>query len=301
MTTFPDDKKSKKKDEISKLQNELIENSKILEEEFNSIEIKNETKESPKTSKGKENWENFAKNTQNIVNKWESDWKELNQKKIEKRKERKRRRILGERINKGFIDTFFSNQKKAFNKKLEELEEGVSDDHPLTPKEIRQHRRLKRWEKRQELRNQRKQISREHRLEKFELSEETKANRRDFLESKKNIKKDYYKEQQENRQIIAQDRKEQRSVLSKNRKEASKEISTERQQVRKENWNRFLRLQKRKTQRFMKFQNRLWWKGYFTFLVEIILIVGFILFVLWIFQLIGVNLIELTQDLFSSE
>ncbi len=300
MTPFPDDKKNKKKDEISKLENQLLEDSKILEERFNSIKMKNENEESPKTTRLQENWEIFIKNTQNMLNKWESDWKELNRKKIEKRKERKRRIILGERINNGLINAFFSNQKKAFNKKLEELEAGISDDQPLTPKEIRQHRRLKRWKKRQELNDQRKEMLKEHRLEKLESSEERQASRSEFLEKKKNIQKDYYKEQQANRQIIAQEKREQRSALIQKRRKASKEITSEKQQVRKDNWNKFIRLQQRKTQRFLKFQNRLWWKGYFTFIIEVLLIVGFIVFILWIFQLIGINLIELTQNLFSS-
>ena len=300
MTPFPDDKKNKKKDEISKLENQLLEDSKKLEERFSSIKLENDNKESPKTTKMQENWDNFVKNTQSMLNKWESDWKELNQKRIEKRKERRRKIIIGERINTGIINAFFSNQKKAFNDKLEELEAGYADDKPLTPKEIRQHRRLKRWKKRQELRDQRKQILQKHRLENLEASEESQTNRRDFLEKKKNLQKDYYKEQHSNRQIIGQEKREQRSALLQKRKEAAKEISTEKQQVRKENWNKFIRLQKRKTERFLKFQNRLWWKGYFTFLLEIILIVGFILFILWIFQLVGVNIIELIENLFSS-
>ncbi|MHA1476375.1 MAG: hypothetical protein ACTSQ5_14470 [Promethearchaeota archaeon] len=301
MTTFPDDKKNKKKDEISNLENQLMEDSKILEERFNSIKLKTDGEESPKTTRTQENWENFIKNTQSMLKKWESDWKELNQKKIEKRRERKRKIILGERINNGIINIFFSDQKKAFNKKLEELEAGISDDQPLTPKEIRQHRRVKRWKKRQELRDQRKEILKEHRLEKLDSSEERQANRREFLEKKKNIQKDYYKEQQANRQIVAKEKKEQRAELIQKRRETTKEITSEKQQVRKDNWNRFLRLQRRKRQRFMKFQNRLWWKGYFTFLLEILLLVGFILFILWIFNLVGVNIIELIQNLFPSE
>jgi len=301
MTTFPDDKKNKKKDEIANLEKQLLEDSKILEERFNSIKFKNDNDESPKMTRTQENRENFIKNTQSMFNKWESDWKELNQKKIEKRRERKRRIILGERINNGIINAFFSNQKKAFTKKLEELEAGISDDQPLTPKEIRQHRRLKRWKKRQELRDQRKEILKERRLERLDLSEEKQASRREFLEKKKNIKKDYYQEQQVNRKIVGKEKKEQRFELTQKRKSTSKEITSEKQQVRKDNWNRFLRLQRRKRQRFMKFQNRLWWKGYLTFLLEILLIVGLVLFVLWIFQLAGVNLVELIQNLFSSE
>ena len=298
MTPFPDDKKNKKKDEISKLQNELLEDSKILKEKFNSIETENEKKESPETTKIQENLEKFVGNTQNVINKWESDWKVLNQKNIEKRKERRRKIILGERINNGVVNTFFSNQKKAFNKKLKELEEGISNDQPLTPKEIRKFRRLKRWEKRQELKDQRKQMIKKHRLKNLELSEETQANRRDFLEQKKNIQKNYSKEQKENRQFIAKEKREHKSDFSQKRKESFKEITTEKKQMRKENWNRYIRMQRRKTQRFMKFQNRLWWKGYLTFLLEVILIVAFLAFLLWIFQLIGVDLIELTQNLF---
>lgn len=298
MTPFPDDKKNKKKDEISKLQDELLEDSKILKEKFNSIETENENKESPKTIRAQENWENFVGNTQNVINKWESNWKELNRKNIEKRKERRRKIILGERINKGLVNTFFSNQKKAFNNKLKELEAGISDDQPLTPKEKREFRRLKRWEKRQDLKDQRKQMIKKHRLEKFELSEEGQANRRDFLEQKKNIQKNYSKEQQENRQFIAKEKREQRANFSQKRKESFKKTTAEKQQMRKENWNRFVRMQRRKTQRFMKFQNRLWWKGYLTFLLEVTLIVAFLAFLLWIFQLIGVDLIELTQNLF---
>lgn len=301
MTPFPDDKKKKKKNEISNLENQLMEDSKILEERFNSIKFKYDNVESPKTTRTQENWENFIKNTQSMLNKWESDWKELNQKKLEKRRERKRKIILGERINNGIINAFFNNQKKAFNKKLEELEEGISDDQPLTPKEIRQHRRLKRWKKRQELRDQRKEILKEHKLEKFDSTGEKQANRKEFLAKKKNIQKDYYKERQVNRQITAKEKKEQRTELIQKRREAAKEITSEKQQVRKDNWNRFLRLQRRKRQRFIKFQNRLWWKGYFTFILEVLLIVGFILFILWIFNLVGVNIIELIENLFSSE
>lgn len=300
MTPFPDDKKNKKKDEISKLENQLLEDSKKLEERFNSIKLENENNDSPKPTKLQENWENFVKNTQNMLNKWESDWKELNQKKIDLRKERKRKIILGERINNGIINAFFTNQKKAFNEKLEELEAGITNDQPLTPKEIRQYRRLKRWKKRQELRDQRKEILKMQRLERLELSEETQTNRSDFLDKKREIQKGYLKEQKDNRQNIVQDKKEQRSVFIQKRKETSKEIFAEKHQVRKQNWNRFIKLQQRKTQRFFKFQNRLWWKGYFTFLLEVILIVGFILFLLWIFQLVGVNLIDLIQNLFSS-
>jgi hypothetical protein len=278
-----------------------LEDSKILEERFNSIKLKNDNKESPKTIKTQKNWENFIKNTQSMLNKWESDWKELNQKKLEKRRERKRKIILGERINNGIINIFFSNQKKAFNKKLEELEAGISDNQPLTPREIRQHRRLKRWKKRQELRDQRKEILKERRLEKLDSSEERQANQKEFLEKKKNLKKDYFQEQKVNRKIITKEKKEQRSELIQKRREVNKEITSEKQQVRKENWNRFLRLQRRKRKRFTKFQNRLWWKGYFTFLLEILLIVGLVLFVLWIFQLVGVNIVELIQNLFSSE
>jgi len=117
MTTFPDDKKNKKKDEISNLEKQLMEDSKILEERFDSIKFKNDNVQSPKTTKTQENWENFIKNTQSMLNKWESDWKELNQKKLEKRRERKRKIILGERINNGLINAFFSNQKKAYTKK----------------------------------------------------------------------------------------------------------------------------------------------------------------------------------------
>ena len=93
---------------------------KILKKKFNSLETEKENMESPKTTRIQENWKKFVGNTQKIIKNWESDWKELNQKNIKKRKERKRRIILGEKINKGLIDTFFSNQKKAFDKKLKE-------------------------------------------------------------------------------------------------------------------------------------------------------------------------------------
>ena len=300
MTPFPNDKKKKKKDEISKIENQLLEDSKILEERFNSIKLEIENNDSPKTTKIQKKWQGFVKDTQYMLDKWESDWKDLNQKKIEQRKERKRKIILGERINNGIINAFFTNQKKAFTKKLEELEAGYADDQPLTPKEIRQYRRLKRWKKRQELRNQRKEIFKLQRLERLELSEEKQVNRRDFLEKKKNIRKGYVEDHQEKKQNIVQDRKAQRTKVIQKRKEVNKEISAEKKQVRKQNWNRFVKLQQRKRQRFFKFQNRLWWKGYFTFLLEVILIVGFILFILWIFQLVGVNIIELIQNLFSS-
>ncbi|MHA1920903.1 MAG: hypothetical protein ACTSWX_14235 [Promethearchaeota archaeon] len=301
MTPSPDDKQLKrKKDEISEFQEELLKNSKILEDNFNSINIKSETEKTGKRVGLQDNWGSFVDNTQNIISKWESDLRELNQKIIKKRKEKKRRLILGERINNNLIDTFFSNQKKEFNKKLKELESEISNEKPLTPREIRQYRRLKRWKKRQDIKDQRREMLERLRLEKLELSEELQDENIGLKERRKKLQGDYFKEQRELRKNIAQKKRKQRAIIKQKRLQTFKEITAEKQQIRKDNWNKFIRLQQRKTQRFIKFQNRLWWKGYLNFLLEVILIVGLLLFVLWIFQLIGVNLIGMAQNLFSS-
>ena len=301
MTPSPDDKQLKrKKDEISEFQEELLKDSKILEDNFDSINEESKKKKNVKEMGLQNNWGSFVDNTQNIISKWESDLRELNQKILKKRKEKKRRLILGERINNNLINTFFSNQRKEFNKKLKELESEISDEKPLTPREIRQYRRLRRWKKRQEIKDQRREMIEKHRLEKLELSEEIQDENLGLKEKRKKLQEDYFREQRKLRKNIAQKRRKQKAIINQKRLQTFKEITAEKQQIRKENWDKFIRLQQRKTQRFIKFQNRLWWKGYLNFLLEVILIVGLLLFVLWIFQLIGVNLIGMAQNLFSS-
>ena len=213
-------------------------------------------------------WENFRTSTQMALQTWQQQLEATQQKNLQLQQERRKvrqidRTLRQERQHQAVIRRneqlkhFFEQQQQEFQKKLLQLQQKSSVQT---------------------------QTSTQIQVEQDQLRVLEDEKRSQLIQD----------QQQTSRDLIAKRRLTHQN-LQRSRKLRRKQAAQQNQELLKQNWDRFVRIQQRKTERYVKFSNRLWWKGYFNFMIWIVVIVGVLLGIIYLFDYFGINLIALAQ------
>lgn len=245
---------------------------------------------SPSLAEAQENLDNEMANLKKAQAEWQKshtnespeDPSSLPQTIFEKRRqERIARRRARQQKAITDVNEFFIYQQEMLAKKWQELELNVGERQKLT--------RAKR-EKRIAARKIRQKARKEAALEWRALRKQNRDARAQTLQEI----------HQDSKEGVA-DRQQVAKALRIEKKEHTQQFREESKELRKRNWEQYVRRQRRRTKRFMKFQNRLWWKGYLTLLAWIVSIFLILVALFYLFKAMGIDLIEVFQNLPSAE
>ena len=175
------------------------------------------------------------------------------------------------------VNEFFEYQQEMLAKKWQELELNIGERQKLT--------RMKR-EKRIAARKVRQSARKEAALEWRTLRKQNRENNTQSLQNSRQESK-----------VGTADHQQQVKTHQIEKKEHKKQFREESKELRKRNWQQYVRRQRRRTKRFMKYQNRLWWKGYLTFLAWILSIFLILVAIFYLFKSMGIDLIEVFQNI----
>ena len=179
------------------------------------------------------------------------------------------------------VNEFFDHQQKMLADKWQELELTLGERQKLT-----QMKREKRIAARKARQNARKEASVEWRA----LRKQNRDDRAESLQTSQQESKDH---------TVDRLRGAKDNRIEK--KDQTKQFRDESKQLRKRNWQQYVRRSRRRRKRFIHFQNRLWWKGYVTFLAWIVSIFLVLIGIFYLFQLFDINLIEVAQNLYQQD
>ncbi|TFH28819.1 MAG: hypothetical protein E4G98_04805 [Promethearchaeota archaeon] len=208
----------------------------------------------------------FIQNSQKEISSWQESQDKQREERIKRRtKNQKIRQKRQEQMqhrrqrNQTRTQEFFKKQQEEFKAKMQELE-------------IHRQNRV----------NDRKKIAQL-------TSTESKLQNQAILADSQNIQDQIRQHRQDLRQKRQAARKTRQNYIQDSRKD----YHAETKDIQQKNWNRFTRRQKRRTERFFNFQNRLWWRGYLSLLAWILGIFLILMAIIYIFKLMGIDLLEI--------
>lgn len=261
---------------IEELNNTITEDVSKLDHQLKQLEENSEAKKDQNLPKAQQEWTNVVDSTKNMFGKWQKDWKTTHEANMTKIKEkqvesknrqetrRKRRLEKQKKINEK-VDHFFKSQQALFEDKIRQMENQFKEDQAKM--------KQKALDRQQKLQDQ-KQNRIDQREKKKEENQQARILRKELHEQ--NIQ-----QKQDNR-------------LDKKRQKLEYQIQS--REMRQESWDKFSKRQQKRTRRFLKFQNRLWWKGYFTFMAWILMILIVIVGIGFILNYIGFNVTDLLNS-----